>query len=78
MTLKMRYFTRPVQTPDNTRIGAEARVERTRAGLTLGQVAAEMGVSIGYLSHLERGFRAWNQDLVDSFDDAIQRIKERR
>jgi len=38
--------------------GATAREIRRRANLTQGQVAERMGVSIGYISNLERG--TWN------------------
>jgi transcriptional regulator with XRE-family HTH domain len=44
---------------------------RTRKGLLLKFVAAEMGIKSNYLSMLESGQRNWSAVLVDKFKSAI-------
>ncbi len=39
------------------------RALRKKAGMTLGQVSSRMGISIPFLSDLERGNRRWTRDL---------------
>jgi transcriptional regulator with XRE-family HTH domain len=38
---------------------------------TLAQLAAEMGISTGYLSHLEKGYRRMSEDLVTRMAKAL-------
>lgn len=44
---------------------------RTAADLTLKQVSEKMGISIQYLSDLERGKRNWSPFLVAAFNKAV-------
>jgi|TARA_Y100000310_G_scaffold334199_1_gene413364 transcriptional regulator with XRE-family HTH domain len=47
------------------------RRARTASGLSLRQVAEQMGISAAYLSDLERGRRGWSKQLIDDFETAI-------
>lgn len=51
--------------------GEHARKLRKKAGLTLREVSEQMGVSIVYVSDLERGSRAFNGDTTGSFLKAV-------
>jgi len=46
--------------PDPRLEGAEMRALRERAQLKLRELARRFGLSVGYLSDLELGRRAWN------------------
>jgi transcriptional regulator with XRE-family HTH domain len=54
-------------------IGQALKVERTVAGLGLGTVAALVGISAGYLSHLEKGDRPASPEMVERIRAAIAR-----
>lgn len=47
------------------------RVRRTDAGCTLLEVSKKMGISIQYLSDLERGKRNWDEELLNAFNKAV-------
>jgi transcriptional regulator with XRE-family HTH domain len=45
---------------------------RTHRGYTLERLAEMVGMSVGYLSDLEKGKRRWNQDHLEAFATALQ------
>ena len=51
--------------------GQLARQHRRAMGMSLMEVARPMGLSVSYLSALERGARAWTEDLMDRFNTAM-------
>lgn len=51
--------------PDDARIGGQVRTYRLVKHETLSRVAARMGISVAYLSDLERGRRRWSRSLID-------------
>lgn len=57
--------------PNHFAIGQKLRKQRTTANLEAKAVAADMGISAGYLSDLERGKRPWTLDLKAKFEKAI-------
>lgn len=58
-------------------LGAILRKKRKERGFTLKEVANRMGVSTPYLCDLEHGNRKWNDDLIQSFENAIKILKGR-
>jgi DNA-binding XRE family transcriptional regulator len=52
-----------VREVDNEATGAEWRMLREQAGVSLRNLAQTMGVSAPYLSDLERGRRNWTEEL---------------
>ncbi len=50
---------------------------RIRAGLTVRMVAAEAGISIGYLSRVERGVQAAPDSTISAIGQAIGRLAAR-
>lgn len=59
-----------VSEPDNVQMGKICRELRQRNGKTLQAVSQQMGISVPYLSSLERGLRNWTRDLVRAFNKA--------
>jgi ribosomal protein S27AE len=59
-------------------LAANLRAERKERGLLLKQVAAAMGISMPYLSDLERGYRTWSAALIERFQNAIRPVKKKR
>ena len=53
--------------------GARARKARLTAGLTQGQIARRMKISIGYVSDLELGENRWTESLVERYIRALNR-----
>lgn len=51
---------------------AELTARRMDKELTLTETARRMGISIQYLSDLERGRRNWDAELVDKFNKATR------
>jgi transcriptional regulator with XRE-family HTH domain len=51
--------------------GHLARQHRRAMSMTLDEVSKAMGVSVSYLSSLERGARVWTQPLMDRFNAAM-------
>jgi transcriptional regulator with XRE-family HTH domain len=51
--------------------GQLARQHRRAMGMTLEEVGKAMNLSVSYLSALERGARAWTEDLMDRFNIAM-------
>lgn len=56
--------------------GTQLRNERQQAGISLRQLSAEMGYSVAYVADLELGRRNLNNDLVDSYMTALERLKK--
>lgn len=56
--------------PDPRVLGAEMREYRKRLNKSGTSVAAEMGITKGYLSDLELGKREWSTKLVKRFKEA--------
>ncbi|MCC7375409.1 MAG: helix-turn-helix transcriptional regulator [Verrucomicrobiales bacterium] len=69
----MNVIVRTVYAVDNVETGMAARIRRENRCLSLRLVAKRMGISAMYLSHLERGKRAWTQARLDQFVDAVNR-----
>jgi transcriptional regulator with XRE-family HTH domain len=53
-------------------LGADLRKRRKERGFSLKEVAERMGISMPYLSDLERGNRRWSDDLIQVFENAIK------
>lgn len=56
---------------ENSRIGAYAREERGKAGISLRALAKRMGISAMFLSDLERGNRLFTEALVAKWKSAL-------
>jgi len=68
---------RQVLVYDNLATGARAGEARHERGLTLREVAARMGFTPMYISDLERGRRAWREELVQLYFDALDMGRKR-
>lgn len=55
----------------------DARQRREAKGLSLSRVAEAMGISVSYLSDLERGNRTWSGELWQRFRAAVAILKGR-
>ena len=55
--------------------GMMMRKERLKARVGLREVARQLGYSAAYLSDLELGRRAWNDDLVAAYDKVLKGSK---
>lgn len=64
----------PSVTTKGLPIGRTLKVERVAAGLTLTAVAAELGVSIGHLSHIEAGRREVSPEQVARIRAAVKTL----
>lgn len=53
-------------------LGADLRKKRKKRGFSMKEVAERMGISMPYLSDLERGNRRWSDDLIQVFENAIK------
>ena len=53
------------------------RVLRTRADVSLREVAVKMQVSAAYLSDLELGRRNWSEDTQKSFHNALAYLRRK-
>ena len=60
-------------TYNDQRTGAEARKARLAAGLTQGQIAKRMEISVGYVSDLELGQNRWTEELIARYIRALNR-----
>ena len=63
---------RPIAQEDWLAAGQKARKEREASGRTIKEVAGAMGISGVYLSELELGRKAWNEDLAERFTAALK------
>lgn len=61
------------EVPDARKIGWGLRVARKRLGIGLREMAAEIGVSSGYLHDLEHGRRNWTPELLTDYNAALDR-----
>jgi len=52
-------------------VGNEMRNMRVERKESLISISKKMGLSIPYLSDLERGRRNWNEDLIQRFKEAL-------
>lgn len=57
---------------DHRALGNGMRLERNRLRLGLRAVAEVMGKSAQYVCDLERGYRAWNADLIKAYKKALR------
>lgn len=74
----MRYETKMVTQVDHEGTGAEWRLHREVAGVSLRELARTMGVSAPYLSDLERGRRNWTEELEDRYVKALREAVHRQ
>lgn len=74
LTLSMKT----IRVVDNVKTGIKAKTIRTLKGLTYREVALEMECSIIFLYYLEKGKRQWCEKWVSLFNDAIQKLEEKR
>jgi predicted transcriptional regulator len=66
-----------VEEVDNIKTGASFRKERLKAGVSLREVARQMGISAAYLSDLERGNRNWTRALANRYERGIIAIPKK-
>lgn len=69
----MKLKLKPAQLIDHVETGAQVRAERERQGLKLQPVADEMGITVQFLSDLERGRRNWTEELLEKAEAAIKK-----
>lgn len=62
--------------PEHKKIGLRLREIRRRIGATLSEFGKVSGLSVQYLSALERGDREWNYELLKKYAAAIRQIAE--
>lgn len=65
----------PIDTTDLP-IGRALKVERTVAGISLTVVALSVGISVGQLSHIEKGDRSASPELVERIRAFIRDASE--
>jgi len=70
---KQMPITKSVRVIDHVATGRAYRTLRRAQEITLDDVAASMGISIVYLSLLERGKRNWSHDLCERFQKALKK-----
>ena len=73
MNTKMKAVRKKVQAIDSAATGRKFRGIRKAAGFGLMEVATRMGISMTYLSELERGSRNWSETLVELFQHALSK-----
>lgn len=56
---------------DHAATGKTLRLKRLSRGITMKSVAEKMGISTGYLSDMEQGFRNWTPEKVAAFEGAL-------
>lgn len=56
---------------DSVAVGQQVRALRKKHNLTLVITAERTGLSVSYLSALERGLRVWNKKLLDLVSNAL-------
>lgn len=61
-----------VRVIDHEATGAEARRVRCEAGVTLRVLSERTGLSVAYLSELERGSRRWTEPMYQQVLDALE------
>ena len=61
--------------PDDAATGRAMREARWRAGYSCSALADRVGVSVQYMSDLERGKRHWNTTILDRVERAIEDTK---
>lgn len=61
---------------DDRALGADRRKYRKKFGLSLRALAKEMGFSAPYLSDLELGRRAWNEQLIYRHEAALTKLAQ--
>lgn len=71
VTRQCRYCKGTGRELDPIEIGAVMRDWRKKAKKTLREVAKAMGYSPPYISDLELGRRAWTDELVGKYNDAL-------
>ena len=73
-TRKCRHCKGTGVVPEAVHTGAEMRRRREKAGMGLREMARRIGFAPSYLGHLEAGRRAWSDDMVCTYNDAIEAI----
>lgn len=61
-----------VELIDHEKTGLLVRKKRRQLGLTLTEVSTRSGLSVSYLSGLERGDRGWSDDLFQKVWGALR------
>ena len=56
-------------------IGADMRSQRVKAGISLRRMAAEMGVTPGFLSDMEHGNRGWTHVRIADFHEILNQYQ---
>lgn len=64
--------------PDMKEIAAELARQRKEARVTLREVAALMGLSVGYISDLEHARKKWTPRKVNFYLAAIEAARQER
>jgi transcriptional regulator with XRE-family HTH domain len=67
----MRLITKQVTAVDNAATGRLAREARTKAGLSLREVARRLDLSAPYVGDLELGRRGWTAERVIEYRKAL-------
>ena len=60
--------------PDAVAIGQALRARRLLAGRQLKEIASVLHISASYLCHLEKGEKMWTEDLIGSYEDALNNV----
>ncbi len=72
-------ITKTVTVADNKATGAAARAFRESRGIRAADVAARVGISISYLSLVERGMKAdWTEQFLARYIAAVQECVGKR
>ncbi len=58
---------------DNVATGRAYRMARRSKGLSIEETARRMSVTGAFISYLERGKRAWTDDLCERFQKALKK-----
>ena len=72
-TVKCAHCNGTGKVPDSRKIGWELRTARKRVRIGLREMAAEIGVSSGYLHDLEHGRRNWTDKVLTDYNAALNR-----
>lgn len=61
---------------DHVAFGSKMRTLRSREDLSLRKVARVLGLTISFLSDLERGRRNWRPELAQRYEAALRKAKK--
>ena len=74
MNLLYRHQFYTIKLVDHHATGSQVRQERRKRNLTLQVVSAAAGISVVYLSNLERGKRRWTEELLKRIEIAMENL----